>query len=395
MNKMNTILVKPVSADCDLACVYCFYHNRPADPYHLSRPHQMSNETLSSLVSQVMEIGEPVSFCWQGGEPMLAGLDFFKKVVELEKKFGSDGQVISNSLQTNGVLMDKRWISFFKEFNVFIGLSLDGPREIHDRYRKYPSGRGSFQRVMEAVNLLKENNIEFNVLSVVSKANVDKVDELYDFYTNNGLSYLQFLPCLKVNESKNEIAPFSITSKEYESFLERLFDLWFNKGDPQVHIRFFENILMTYLGMESEICWFKKKCGSYIVVEYNGDVYPCDFLVERGWFLGNLRKMSLDEILENNKFKKFTEIKTLKYPECMTCRYKSLYNQGCPRWRIVAAKIGQRGNYLCSAYKNFALYSESKFEILAKRIKYSNSPIQMIQYDSEEKSHGNVLLENQ
>lgn len=369
MSKINSVLVKPVSADCNLSCSYCFYHNRPTDPYRSLRSHRMNDETLSILIGQLMEEGDAVSFCWQGGEPTLAGLDFFKKVVELQIKFGRDGQLVSNSLQTNGVLIDRNWARFLKRFNMLVGLSLDGPQEVHDRYRTYASGKGSFKEVMRTVDILRENEVEFNILSVVSKANVNRPEELYEFYLNEGFFYLQFIPCVEVDDSGKKIASFAITCEEWESFLRRLFNIWFNGGNPQVSIRLFENILMAYLGMEPEICEFKKRGGSYVVVEYNGDVYPCDFLVERSWFLGNLRERPLDEILESERFKRFIRLKEVEYPECKKCRFKFICNQGCSRLRMIANKLGQKESYLCAAYKNFFSYSEEKFKLLAQRIK--------------------------
>jgi len=341
----------------------------------------MSDEALASFIQQFMAQADRVSFCWQGGEPMLAGLDFFEKVVNYQKRYGFSGQIVSNSVQTNGVLIDKKWAEFFEQYNVFVGLSLDGPEEVHDRYRKYPSGKGSFGKVISAINILREYSVEFNILAVVSQTNVRKAKELCEFFLSQDLPFLQFIPCAEIEKDRREIASFAISTPEYEIFLKELFDFWFDtcwsrrssggwwESNPQISIRLFDNILSVYLGRDAESCEFKKECGEYVVVEYNGDVYPCDFLVEREWYLGNLLELSLTEILESEKFNQFKGIKSKDYPECRSCRYKFICNQGCTRLRLIADKIGQNGNLFCSAYRNFFSYSEDRFRSLAEKVK--------------------------
>jgi uncharacterized protein len=326
----------------------------------------MDDRVLSSLICQLMQGNKEVSFCWQGGEPMLAGLDFFERVVEYQMKYGTTGQAVSNSIQTNGVLIDRKWAKFFKEFKVLVGLSLDGPEEIHDKYRRYPSGKRSFRKVVEAIRILKEYEVDFNILTVLTRANVKKADELYDFFTRQyHFSFLQFIPCINADAN---ITPFTISSEEYESFLKKMFDLWFNNGNPKVSMRLFDSILMAYLGLPTNNCQLGEECGAYLVVEYNGDIYPCDFLVERSFYLGNLLKNSLSEITESEKFGKFKKMKSGSFPECKGCKYKFICHQGCPAVRMFAEKSGQNGNYYFPAIKNFLFYSEERFKIVAQNL---------------------------
>ena len=378
---MNTVLVKPVSADCNLSCTYCFYHQRPTDPYAGISKHRMSDEVLASFIQQFMALDDSVSFCWQGGEPMLAGLDFYERMVSYQKKYGFPGQIVSNSLQTNGVLVDSGWAGFFRQYNVFVGTSLDGPGEIHDKYRQYPAGKGSFAKVEQAIDILREYSVEFNILSVVSQANVRKAREVFNFFLSQGLPYLQFIPCAEVEESEKKLTPFAINPQEYEAFLKELFEVWFDacwsetplggRGESRarVSIRFFDNILSAYVGRGAESCEFKKECGEYIVVEYNGDVYPCDFLVEREFYLGNLLERPLADIIESEKFNTFKRLKSKDYPECRSCRYKFICNQGCTRLRLTADKVSQSGHLYCSAYRNFFSYSEDRFKSLAEKVR--------------------------
>lgn len=359
-HQLNSVLIKPVSADCDERCVYCFYR-RPSNPYINSSSHRMNAEVLSSFIFQYLTISpEEASFCWQGGEPMLAEIDFFKKVIELQIKHGSPGQVIGNVLQTNGLLIDEEWAKFFKEYNFFLGVSLDGPEELHDPYR----GKGTFKKVMEALNILRTYGMEFNILSVVSDLTVQEPDKLFDFFLSQKLCHLQFIPCVEMDYRTGEMTSFSVKPDEYGKFLCRLFDRWYNEGMMDISIRLFDNILMAYLGQEPEICEFKKKCGCYVVLEYNGDIYPCDFFVEKKWCLGNLMETSLEEIITNDKASRFSLLKSV-HRECLECPWNFICNYGCPRYR----ESEEGKSYLCKAYRLFFEYSQGSFESLAKKSK--------------------------
>ncbi|MBC7330506.1 anaerobic sulfatase maturase [bacterium] len=366
MKRISSILIKPVSSDCNARCTYCFYR-RPLDPYKGDKSHIMSDDVLESLISQYLKMsGQMAIFSWQGGEPTLAGLDFYEKVIKLEIKYSKPGQIIGNALQTNALLIDEDWASFFKEYNFLMGVSLDGPKEVHEFYR----GRGSFERVMEAINILKAYDVEFNILTVISDVNQDKGRELLDFFLSQELFYLQFIPCVERDYQTNEVTPFSVNPDGFAKFLKKTFDKWFNKGNPFFSLRDFENILMIYMGLEPELCQYKKECGDYVVVEYNGDVYPCDFFVFKEWRLGNIMEKPLEEIISNNEvFERFKKLKTSDYEECSKCKWRLICNKGCPRFRVNYKGEIVGHNYLCSAYKEFFSYSEKRFKELASRTK--------------------------
>ncbi|HID10697.1 MAG TPA: anaerobic sulfatase maturase, partial [Candidatus Latescibacteria bacterium] len=353
------ILVKPTSADCNLSCVYCFYRDRSSDPY-AGVPHRIMPEpVLEAFISQYLWLCEAgtASFCWQGGEPLMAGLEFFRKVVALQIKHGRGGQRVANSVQTNGVLLDERWAEFFREYNFFIGLSIDGPKDIHDLHRRSPAG-GSFRRVMRAAEVLREYGVPFNVLAVVTRRTQGEAERLYKFFLSKGFRHLQFIPCVEPDQM------YTVTPEGYGEFLCELFDLWYNNGRPQASVRFFDNLLQTYLGLRPDSCSFQKKCGTYVVVEYNGDVYPCDFFVEKRWLLGNLVKTPMGEILESSKFREFSEWKIGPFSECVDCRWSWVCHNGCPRFRYVA---GGTSEYLCPAYKRFFSYADAGLRALADR----------------------------
>ncbi len=366
-----TTLIKPSSADCNMACEYCFYLLRPTDPYRgVKGRKRMDERTLEALISQQLSAsGEEAIFSWQGGEPLLMGLDFFRRAVELQMKYGRSGQRVGNAVQTNGVLIDEKWARFFHEYNFLVGLSLDGPREVHDRYRRFPSGEGSFDLVMRAVDVLREHEVEFNILAVVTDFSAERPEEVYEFFVANDLRYLQFIPCVERDPKTGRIAPYSVKPDQYARFLCRLFDLWFNEGQPEVSIRFFDNVLLAYMGMKPEMCEMQEQCGSYLVVEYNGDVYPCDFFVERRWLLGNIHRQPLGEIAKSKRARKFFAIKRGPYPECEKCEWKFLCHNGCPRYRHVWRGDFRDRHYLCQALRQFFEYSAPKFEELARRLR--------------------------
>jgi len=365
------LLIKPVSARCNLRCKYCFYYGRTSDPYFSELSPKMDYETLSSLVQQYMELSfEDAVFCWQGGEPLLAGIDFFKMVTQLQNKYSRQGQSFTNTIQTNGVLINKRWANFFKENNFLVGISLDGPAELHNHYRLFPSGEGSYKEVIKGIRLLQNLQVNFNILTVVNKANVGQAERIYDFFLSQRFHYLQFIPCVEVDPKTRNIASFAITPQEYADFLCRLFNRWFNGGSPEVSITLFENILMAYLGLAPEICIFRNQCQGYLVIEYNGDVYPCDFFVERNWRLGNLLEIPLRKIARSKKRYQFAEKKELVSQKCQNCRWNFICRNGCPRRRYIQRENFYDVDYFCEAYQKFFIYSEARFKLLAKKYQY-------------------------
>jgi uncharacterized protein len=348
--RITSLLIKPASAVCNLDCEYCFYLDRDADPYKALPARRMSDETLERLVDTYLFYSYPESvFAFQGGEPTLAGLPFFEKLVKLQQQYGRNGQVVSNSLQTNAVLLDQNWCDLFKSYQWLLGVSLDGPEEVNDRFRFNKEGRGTWKRVMESVALLKKNRVEFNILCVLSQANVERPKELYKFYRSIGIDNLQFIPLAEF-DAEGKPLPFTITPEQYGRFLCEVFDLWWPER-RKVRLRVFDNIAEALAGQKPGNCTMHETCDSYVVVEYNGDVYPCDFFVEGNWKLGNVTLDSWAEIGRRARRYSFASKKTLAHAECQVCEYQSICHGGCPKFRHGPQKRFEDLDYFCQAYK--------------------------------------------
>lgn len=357
-----SLLVKPVSADCNMRCAYCFYR-RPGDPYRAEPSHRMDDRTLEAMIAGYMRMAGPAAaFGWQGGEPLLAGLDFFERAVTLQQRHGLSGQLVGNNLQTNGLLIDTAWADFFWRYRFFLGVSLDGPAEWHNRYRLGTGGVGGYERTMAGIRILRDRQVEFSILAVVNDVTAQRPKELYDFFLGQGLDRLQFIPCLEYDPQTGERRDYSVTAEAYRDFLCGLFDAWYADGRPAASIRLFENVLAVYLGVEPEICSFRDRCGSYWVVEYNGDVYPCDFFVETPWRLGNLLETTFADLLKKRRFREFNSRKLRTATGCAACEWNFLCHFGCQHYRTPEGK-----NYFCAAYRDFFRYSRSRFEVLKEK----------------------------
>jgi uncharacterized protein len=348
--RITSLLIKPASAVCNLDCTYCFYLDRDADPYKALPARRMTTETLERLVDTYLFYSYPNSvFAFQGGEPTLAGLPFFERLVEFQKHYGRDGQSVSNALQTNAMLLDKNWCDLFRAYQFLLGVSLDGPEELHDRYRYNKDGHGTWKRVMESVELLQKNGVEFNILCVLSQANVDRPKELYRFYRGLGIDNIQFIPLAEFDGQGNPL-PFTIRPEQYGRFLCELFDVWWPER-RKVRIRLFDNIAEALAGQKPGTCTMHETCDSYVVVEYNGDVYPCDFFVEGAWKLGNVDLDSWPEIARRTRRYSFASKKTLAHPDCQVCEYQSICHGGCPKFRHGPHANFDDLDYFCTAYK--------------------------------------------
>jgi uncharacterized protein len=348
--RISSLLIKPVSAVCNLDCAYCFYLDREADPYKSLPGRKMTLETLERLVDGYLFYSYPASvFAFQGGEPTLAGLSFFEKLVEYQQQYGRNGQSVSNAIQTNGVLLDDNWCKLFRDYNWLVGISIDGPEEVHDLYRYNKAGRGSWKQVIQGIEALQRNRVEFNVLCVLSQANVEKPRELYRFFRSLGIQYIQYIPLAEFDKDGRAM-PFTITPEQYGRFLCETFDLWW-PDRRKVRIRFFDNIAEALAGYKPGSCTMHETCDSYVVVEYNGDVYPCDFFVESGWRLGNILVDSWPEIARRQQRYRFAAKKTLPHPECEACDYQSICHGGCPKFRHGPNRRFEDLDYFCTAYK--------------------------------------------
>lgn len=348
--RIQSILIKPVSALCNLDCSYCFYLDRDLDPYKDLASRRMSDETLERLVETFLFYSHPVStFAFQGGEPTLAGLPFFEKLIEFQKRHGRNGQSVSNALQTNGVLLDDNWGQLFHEYQWLIGLSLDGPESVNDLYRYNKAGHGTFQQVMRGLEALQRNKVEFNILCVLSQSNIHRAKEVYQFYRSLGVDNIQYIPLAEFGEAGSQL-PFTITAEEYGKFMVETFELWWPER-RKVRIRFFDNIAESLAGQKPGSCTMHETCDSYCVVEYNGDVFPCDFFVEKGWKLGNIETDNWTEIARRARRYSFAEKKTIAHPDCQVCEYQSICHGGCPKFRHGANGDFADLDYFCQAYK--------------------------------------------
>ena len=367
--KQIELLIKPVSYDCNLDCKYCFY--KKTFSLYSGKNHRMRKDVVKKLISESMRYsdGGPCIFSWQGGEPLLTGVDFFKRVIELEKKYGRPGQRVSNSIQTNGTLLNSEWIKLLREYNFLVGVSLDGPSKVHNHYRYYPSGSGSFEKVMEKIHLLKKGRVEFNILSTIGRQTAKYPERIYNFSLSQGFSYLQFIPA--VDRRKGKIEEFSITPTQYGDFLCKLFDLWWNGVNPPASIRMFDNILEILLQGNSSSCMFKSSCGEYIVVEFNGDVYPCDFFVRKEWRLGNIFEMPIEQLFKRAK-SHFGESRKIAPSDCDRCPWNFICHNGCPWFRWVKNGNIKDKDYFCQAYKQFFSHTIEKFKKLRDSILLKN-----------------------
>ncbi len=369
MSKPFTLLIKPSGSDCNIDCSYCFYKCRSAE---IGQGRQrMSDEVLEKLIKDYLQLGFPMAgFAWQGGEPTLMGLDFYRKVVELQKQYGQPGQEVGNSLQTNAILLDDTWGPFLAENKFLVGVSIDGPAEFHDPYRVDHGGHGTFDRVMRAIDTCKKHQVEFNTLTLLQAKNVDHPETLFEFLTNLGTTFLQFIPCVELDPATGRVTDFSVTPEQYGEFLCRLFDCWVKQGLQKTSIRDFDSILSYYLGQRHTICTFDRQCSQYVVVEHAGDVYCCDFFVESMWHLGNIFDTPIESLATCAKKRQFARVKTKLCNKCLVCRHLDICRGGCMKDRAPFDKESYgRESYFCEAYKRFFEYSGPKFMDIAARVR--------------------------
>ena len=363
-----TLLIKPSGSDCNVDCKYCFYKCRSPE---VGRGKQrMSEQVLERLVKDYMELCFPLAgFAWQGGEPTLMGLDFYKKAVELQKKYGVSGQEVGNSLQTNAILLNENWCRFLHENKFLVGISIDGPKEFHDYYRLDHSGAGTFDRVMRAIENCKQYDVEYNTLTLLNARNADYPDEVFDFLIGLGVRFVQFIPCVEVDLETGEIADFSITPKQYGDFLCRLFDRWYEYGPRKLSIRDFDSVLAYYVTGRHSICTFDRQCSQYIVIEHTGDAFCCDFFVEPKWRLGNIFETPIEKLAVSSKKRAFARTKKNLCNKCIVCRHLAVCRGGCMKDRAPFDKENYgRESYFCEAYKQFFDHTIPRFLQIAAEI---------------------------
>jgi uncharacterized protein len=343
----------------------------------------MSEDILEKIIQQVFEqSGNYVSITWQGGEPTLLGLDFFQKVIEIETKYGK-GQQVANSIQTNGTLLNVQWVEFVKKYKFLVGLSIDGPKHVHDYYRKYKSNQGSWDKVSQNAKMLLNAGVEVNSLTCVTDYSSRFPEEIYNYLTNLGFTFLQFIPVVELDKNNpSQSASYSVNGIQYGKFLSDIFDLWwadYKKGRT-IFVRHIDSIFHRFVGLESPECPLKSECGNYLTIEHNGDVYSCDFFVSPEWKLGNIKEGRLIEMLNSEKMQEFGKLKS-DYPKrCTNCKWIKYCYGGCTKDRINDRRdIGE--NHFCASYKSFLEHAAPVLNQLAEDWRKKN-PIKGFTYDA-------------
>lgn len=366
-----SLLIKPSGPDCNLDCKYCFYSHK--NSLFGKDEHRMAGDILDRLIKDYLALNLPVSsFAWQGGEPTLMGLEFYKKVVALQKEYGKDGQAVSNALQTNGILLDEKWCDFLSKYKFLVGISLDGPEQYHDHYRLDKAGNGTFGKVMTAIETCRKHKVEFNILVLLNDKNVEAPDELFDFFTEQKFKYLQFVPCVEKDLSTGKIADFSITAKQYGDFLRAIFDRWHEYGPEKLSIRIIDSVLNYIVHGRHTNCTFSRKCNDYIVIEHNGDAFCCDFFVDKEHCLGNILEVPIEKLFQSERKRQFAREKSNIHNKCLICRHNAICRGGCLKDRIVISDDFTNPSYFCQAYKEFFEHCLPKLSQLAARIASNN-----------------------
>ena len=367
---VSGVMWKTVSEDCNLACDYCYYSTCGGRPG--PRRNRIDRALLEKTIREYMACSRgAVCFAWQGGEPLLAGLEFFEEVVALQARHAPPGTTISNVLQTNGTLLNDAWSRFFRNYNFLIGVSIDGPRDVHDAHRVTATGKGSFDLVMRKIGHLRRHDVDFNVLTVLHEDNVNRPQDLMAFYACEGFRYVQFIPGMDFRaRSPDEPVRYLITPDEYGCFLCETFDIWFNDGAPVMSVRFFDNMLSVYAGREAEMCTHCRSCPTTLVLEQNGDAYPCDFYLDDGYRLGNVGGDGLQRILAHPAYRKFLRLKDALPEPCRRCRHHRLCHGGCPRNRTYGTDARRTGpEYFCGAYRRVFDHAHARLTLLARKLR--------------------------
>lgn len=376
-----SILIKPSSANCNIDCKYCFYKCLSSNREEYSKGF-MSEEILEQLIIQAIDYADDyVAFAFQGGEPTLAGVDFFRKVVALQKKHNAKNLTIENTIQTNGILIDEEWAKFLADNHFLVGLSLDGPKKIHDQYRKDVKGNSTFEKVMHTESLFEQYHVAYNILSVITNESASKASYLYNFYKRNGFDYVQLIPCMDeqartVSNADDSVRnQYAVNPEQYGKFLCEMFDLWYEdfcKGE-KMDIRMFSNLAQLAAGYPAEECGMNGHCTCYFVVEGDGSVYPCDFYCMDQWKLGTVKDSFLD-MMESEKVKEFIQPSLSVAAKCAGCEHFALCKGGCRRWREAAGNRELDLNYLCPAYEKFFAHTKERIYKLGQYIIKRHGP---------------------
>lgn len=371
------VMAKPVGALCNLACSYCYYLEKK-ELYPGRQSFRMSDEMLERYIVQHIEAcpGELILFSWHGGEPTLLGIDYFRRVVELQRRHRPAGRAILNGIQTNGTLIDEDWAKFLAAEHFQVGLSIDGPKAMHDGFRITKGAVPTHKQVVQGFRLLKKHRVHCDILCVVHHKNVGHPAAVYQYFKDLGVEFLQFLP-LVIREGA-QAGPQSVPAEAYGTFLCTVFDEWVRNDAGRIAIQNFDEAVRPYLGVDHALCTFRETCGDVVVVEHNGDVYSCDHFVDREHRIGNLGETPLHELLEDSALRAFGRAKKDALPRaCRECEVLRSCNGGCQKDRFVPGPDGESLNYLCSGYKSFFIHARPRLRQLAGVIQ-SGLPVQHI-----------------
>ncbi|MCD6291004.1 MAG: anaerobic sulfatase maturase [Anaerolineae bacterium] len=376
------VMAKPRGPICNLGCDYCYYLSK--ERLYPGSQFRMTPEILEAYTRQYIEAQRvpEITFGWQGGEPTLMGLDFFRLAIELQEKYRKPGMRIINALQTNGTTLNDEWCQFFRDHNFLIGISIDGPRELHDAYRHDKAGNSVFDKVMRGVELLKKYNVEFNVLCTVHAANAEYPLDVYEFLRDEvGAQFIQFIPIVERDnetgfQEGTKVTKRSVTGRQYGYFLMDIFDEWVQRDVGRVFVQIFDVALAAWAGLRPGLCVFEETCGTAPILEHNGDLYACDHFVEPKYLVGNIMETPLVELMGSEKQRQFGLAKRDMLPRyCRECKYRFVCNGGCPKNRILRTPDGEPGlNYLCEGYRTFFAYIDRPMRIMVNELRAGRSP---------------------
>ena len=372
------VMAKPIGPMCNLDCTYCFYLDKEA-LYPGRHSFRMADEVLERFVRQYIAAQEApeVSFAWQGGEPTLMGLEFFQRVVDLQKRYLPAGKRLINALQTNGTLLDDAWCEFLREHQFLVGISVDGPRDLHDHYRVDKKGQPTFDAVMRGLRLLQRHGVEYNILCVVNRANSRRPLDVYRFLKDEGATFLQFIPLVeRLSREGREVSEATVPGEEYGRFLCAIYDEWVRRDVGRIYVQLFEAAFSAWLGMGPGLCVYEPTCGKGLALEHNGDLYSCDHYVFPEFKVGNVAEQPLVEMVESAFQRKFGADKRDALPHhCRECEVRFLCNGECPKNRFLLTPDGEEGlNHLCAGLRRFFNHIGPTMEWMASAYQAGKPP---------------------
>ncbi|MBI2301826.1 MAG: anaerobic sulfatase maturase [Armatimonadetes bacterium] len=377
------VMTKPIGPLCNLDCTYCFYL-RKESLYPDAADWKMSDAVLEAYVRQYIEAQQvpECHFAWQGGEPTLLGVDFYRRAVAYQHKYRRPGMVIHTAFQTNGTLLDEEWCAFLRENHFLIGLSIDGPRELHDHYRVNKGGKPTFDQVYAALQLLQRERVEHNVLCVVNARNAPHGLEVYEFFRGEGIEFLQFIPAVE-RLPDGGVTEWTVPAEAYGQFLCDIFDAWVVRDVGRVYVQIFDVALRAWCGLDPGLCVFSPTCGNAMALEHNGDLYSCDHYVVDYNRLGNIVETPIAELAARPFQRKFGTDKSAMLPRyCRECEVRFTCNGGCPKDRFITTPDGEQGlNYLCAGFKRFFGHIDPAMKYMAAEIRNGRAPANVMAWE--------------